>query len=385
MPLQCRPQHQPPLTSLLAPPHSYPCPCSFFYCNLEQHHELPEYSMASSGASEAGSGGGPLAWLAGVWGSIKAAAQQQQLQRHLRQYLRLSGSRGALFAAAAQMQRLLAAAGVARCGDGSSSGGGSSSSGSVGPEVLGVSSSEAARMSDLEWAQLVAAAAASAADAAAAQLPALAADASKSAAEDALASASHGSSSSAATEASYLLQLAEGVAAARGLLQHSAVALYQLPSGSHRRQLQQLSAAVQAKLDQLEPLLLALPERESLPPAPSDRQATGHPSAQASSGGSGGESGGATSSSGGGGGFTGWLLHKWYGVEAGAACTARPDPTAPDCHPALASLSPEVLLQQAQFAAAVHQQRRAVEAVLRALWSDMRQMHAAARAGLYAS
>ena len=139
--------------------------------------------MASSGASEAGSLGGPLAWLAGVWGSIKAAAQQQQLQRHLRQYLRLSGSRGALFAAAAQMQRLLVAAGTA----------GSGSGGGIGPEALAARPDEVARMSDLEWAQLVAAAAASAADAAA-ELPPFAADAAKSAAEAALAGASSGSS-----------------------------------------------------------------------------------------------------------------------------------------------------------------------------------------------
>ncbi|PRW44356.1 ankyrin repeat and IBR domain-containing 1-like [Chlorella sorokiniana] len=222
----------------------------FFYCNLDQHHELPEYSMASSGASEAGSMGGPLAWLAGVWGSIKAAAQQQQLQRHLRQYLRLSGSRGALFAAAAQMQRLLMAAGVADGGTGNSGSGSgsSSSSGSLGPEALGVSPGEAARMSDLEWSQIVAAAAASVADAAA-QLPPLAADSAKSAAQAALAAASGASSSgSAAAETAYLQQLAEGVAAARGLLQHSAVALYQLPAGTHRRHLQQLSAAMQSSL-----------------------------------------------------------------------------------------------------------------------------------------
>ncbi len=348
--------------------------------------------MASSGASEAGSLGGPLSWLAGVWSSIKAAAQQQQLQRHLRQYLRLSGSRGALFAAAAQMQRLLAAAGAA-----ASSGSGNGGSSSVGPEVLGVSPREAARMSDLEWAQLVAAAAASAADAV--QLPPFAADATKSAADAALATASSCSSSGSSSETAYLLQLAEGVAAARGLMQHSAVALYQLPSSSHRRHLQQLSAAIQARLDQLEPLLLALPEREALPPVPSGRQDRPaqpgaqpvQPSSSTPSGGMGstsapgGSSGGSSgSSSSSGRGFTGWLLHKWYGVEASAACASRPDPSAPECHPALSSLSPEVLLQQAQFAAAVHQQRHAVQAALRALWSDIRQMHAAARAGLYA-
>ena len=181
------------------------------------------------------------------------------------------------------------------------------------------------------------------------------------------------------------------MAAARGLLQHSAVALYQLPSGSHRRHLQQLSAAIQGRLEQLEPLLLALPEREALPHAPAQRQAPPAQPAQASSGGSGGGwasseqgSGGGGGGSGGGG-FTGWLLHKWYGIEVCSAAAGKPEPSAPECHPGLASLSPEALLQQAQFTAAVHQQRWAVQAALGALWSDMRQMHAAARAGLYAS
>ena len=372
----------------------------FYHCSLAAAgggtDGLPEYS---GNAGSAGGGlAGPLAWVAGAWASLRLAAQQHQLQRHLRQFLRHAGGGGALRGAAAHMQLLLGGAGMlGQAGAGAKA----AQAAPAGPQLLGVSPSDAGRMSGVEWGDLVAAAAASAADA----VPpaSLALPAAKAGAEAALAAAVAGparvtaaassttnstNSSTTATssytattatsggsgsEAAYLLQLAEAVAAARSLLQHSAVAMYQLPSGPPRRHLQHLAASLQRRLEQLEPLLLALPEREGIP-ALDHRRDEQHGTEHGGTGG--------TGITGGGGGLTGWLLSRLYGVEPPAA--TAPPPGAPERHPALAALPGDVLLQQLHFAAAVHQQRAAVRAGVAALHRDMRQMVAAARAGLYA-
>lgn len=338
----------------------------YYFCSVRQRADLPEYSGGGGGGGDEGPSwlAGPLAWVAGVWGSIKAAAQQQQLQRHLRQYLRLSGSPAGLHSAAAHMMLLLSAAGVAAAAPAAPA--------VSGPELLGISSAEARRMGGREWGELVAAAAASAVDAAA--LPSrLALPVAQAAADAALAAAATGSSNSSSGSGeqagvAYLKELAAALAAARGLLQHAAVAIYQLPSGPGRRHLAQLSDSIQGGMEQLEPLLLALPEREALPlPAQ-------HPGVQRQATGGKGHDG-----SGGSGGLAGWLLRKWWGLEPPPAATAA----APEAQPALASLTGAVMLQQLQFAAAVHQQRGAVRAALQALQADLRELRAVARAGLY--
>ena len=363
-----------PQSPILPACHPDTLSCSaggFYYCTLEQRDDMPEYSAASSGDAGSAAPGGPFAWLAGAWSSIKAAAQQQQLQRHLRQHLRYSGGAGAIRAAAAHMQLLLGAAGVLEANG--------SSSGAVGTIAaagqLGVSPGDASRMSSQEWGDVVAAAAASAADAVA--LPAsMAVPPTQAAADAALVATTsgsggkEGSGSASGGQAAYLRQLSAGVVVARSLLQHSAVALYEAPAGPGRRHLQQLSSSIQQRLEQLEPLLLALPEREAAATAAAAAQPgrqLRHPARSGKPGG------------GGGGGVFGWLLQRLYGVDLPAAEQGHAA-----AHPELAALSGEVLVQQLQFAAAVHQQRAAVQAALRGLEADMAAMVAAARAGLFA-
>ena len=316
----------------------------------------------------------PLAganWLAGAWSSIKAAAQQQQLQRHLRQYLRYSGGAEAVRAAAAHMQLLLGVAGALQAGGSSSKAVGAIAAAAQ----LGVSPADASRMSSQEWGDVVAAAAASAADAA--TLPAsLALPATQAAATAALVAATSdnikdSSSVAAGSQAAYLQLLAAGVVAARSLLQHSAVALYEAPAGPGRRHLQQLSSSIQQRLEQLEPLLLALPEREAAAAAAAAAQPGGWQPRQAARS--------SKAGSGSGGSVFGWLLQRLYAVDLPAAEQGQAA-----AHPELAAMSGEVLVQQLQFAAAVHQQQAAVQAALRGLEADMAAMVAAARSGLFA-
>jgi hypothetical protein len=343
----------------------------YYHCALQAaaggggggEEELAEYALGGGGG---GGLPGPLAWVAGVWGSVRAAAAQHALQRQLRQYLRYSGGAAHLAAAAAHMRLLLRAAGMLAPSE--------PPAGAAGPQLLGVSAAEASRMSSREWGDLVAAAAASAADAAGgAQPAALAVPAARACAKAALASAAACAGGGDADDgAAYLERLAAALAAARGLLQHAAVAAHLLPSGPARRHLQQLGAALQRRLGQLEPLLMALPEREAAAghhPYPALTPA--HPPRS---------SGACAASAGGGGGLAGWLLARLYGVEAPPAMV----PDAPEAHPALAALPGDVLLQQLHFAAAVHEQRRAVQAGVAALERDMREMAAAGRAGVYA-
>jgi hypothetical protein len=272
------------------------------------------------------------------------------------------------------MQLLLGAAGVLEAGG--------SSSGAVGTIAaagqLGVSPGDASRMSSQEWGDVVAAAAASAADAVA--LPAsMAVPPTQAAADAALVATTsgsggkEGSGSASGGQAAYLRQLSAGVVVARSLLQHSAVALYEAPAGPGRRHLQQLSSSIQQRLEQLEPLLLALPEREAAATA-ATAAAAAQPGRQLRHPARSGKPGG-----GGGGGVFGWLLQRLYGVDLPAAEQGHAA-----AHPELAALSGEVLVQQLQFAAAVHQQRAAVQAALRGLEADMAAMAAAARAGLFA-
>jgi hypothetical protein len=384
----------------------------FYFCSLNAQQqsgtdELPEYSMADGGNGGNGSSyslGGPLGWVAGVWSSVKAAAHQHQLQRYLRQYLRHSRNDTTLLSAATHMSLLLSAAGMLDeagnkcCGAGDSPGGGRQEQGTdvtvdVGLKALGISAAEACRMSKAEWGDLCAAAAASAADAAIAigepsLVPASLA-AARAAAEAALTAALSGpastSGSAAGNPAGYLLQLAGAVATARGLLQYSAVTLYLMPAGPPRRHLQQLSGSMQLLVGQLEPLLLALPEREAAQALQGASPAAAFGGTgtqqQPTTSGSSGSAANASSSSSGGSGLTGWLLSRVFGVEPLPVAAAL----APERHPALASraLSGEVLLQQLHFAGAVHQQRGVVQARLRALEADMRQMVVAARRGLY--
>lgn len=350
-----------------------------------------------------------------MWGSIKAAAQQQQLQGHLREYLRHSGGHAGLFAAAAHMRLLLGAAGVlgaSTAGPDGSDGSGSGGSGGlakVGPELLGVRPQEARRMAQHEWSELVAAAAASAA--LSTELPvSLGLPAARAAADAALqlaCGAGHPSSSggpassSAASDsacaagagaATYLPRLARALADAHHLLQHSAVTLHLLPSGPARRQLSALAAPIRQRVEHLEPLLLALPEREGLPeasPAEALRRACAEPGQQAQQSAaqqphhacSQGNVG--CSASGGGrrkGGLLCWLLERLYGIEAPPAGAGSGGPLVADEAARLARLDGAVLLQQVQFAAAVHQQRHAVLAALAALEADCRALRAAARA-----
>ncbi|KAL4428244.1 hypothetical protein ABPG75_002333 [Micractinium tetrahymenae] len=391
----------------------------YYHCSLEQRDDLPEYGAAAGGGG--GVLGGPLAWVAGVWGSIKAAAQQQQLQGHLREYLRHSGGQGGLFAAAAHMHLLLGAAGLlATSGAGAQGGSGGSGSGGggggmgllqSGPELLGLGPQEARRMGRDEWSELVAAAAASAA--LSVDLPAgLAAAAIRPAAEAALQAACSsagerrggigaGSSAEAGSSAAapgsgctageevgaYLPRLARSLADAHRLLQHAAVSLYLLPSGPARRQLQALAAPIRQRVDHLEPLLLALPEREDLPPPapevplqrpgrPGSTQTEQHapqlPAQKRQQHG--------RSQSSGGGGFLGWLLERLYGIETSPAGAGSSNVLPADQAARLARVDGAALLQQAQFAAAVHQQRRAVAAALTALEADCRALRQAGRA-----
>lgn len=396
------------VTSCLA--HRPPPLCSYYHCSLEQRDDLPEYGAAAGGGC--GLLGGPLAWVAGVWGSIKAAAQQQQLQGHLREYLRHSGSHGGLLAAAAHMRLLLGAAGLLAASSGREGGdGGSSALVEGGQELLGVGLQEARGMAPHEWSELVAAAAASAA--LSTELPAcLPHSAARAAADAALQAAcgagptsgSGGSGSEAADgractagegEVPYLLRLARSLADAHRLLQHVAVVLHLLPSGPARRQLLALAAPIRQRVDNLEPLLLALPEREGLPPAPPEealhraarpasaqreqhtRQQLGQQPRQGAPQGGSGSRG--SSRDRGGGGFLGWVLARLYGIEAPSAGAGSAGPLTADEAARLAGLDGTVLLQQVQFAAAVHQQRHAVLAALAVLEADCRALRRAGR------
>lgn len=365
--------------------------------------------------------------MAGVWGSIKAAAQQQQLQGHLREYLRHSGSYGGLRASAAHMRLLLGAAGLLGAGSGAvlpgrggadaSKGGSSAVGGGLvgsGLDLLGVEPGEARSMARGEWCELVAAAAASAA--LSVDLPAslahaaagAAADAALHAARDGGDSSVGGSSSRAAADGSecaagaagegrYLPRLARALADAHRLLQHVAVAAYLLPSGPARRQLLALAAPIRQRLDSLEPLLLALPEREGLPLAPcaedallrashlasaQPEQQVLQPQVQRRQRGSSPSGNGSSASPSGrrAGGFLSWVLEKLYGIEAPPAGTGVGGPLAADEAAHLARLDSDVLLQQVQFAAAVHLQRHAVSAALAALEADCHALRGATRA-----
>ena len=351
----------------------------FYWCSRQQQADLPEYGGGGGGGDAGGGGdgwlGGPLAWVAGAWGAIKAAAQQHTLQRHLRTYLRMSGGRAALLAAAAHMQLLLAATSVAVAGGDAATA--AAVAAAAGPELLGISAAEARRMDGAEWGELVAAAAATAAEAELSPTARLSSAALLADADEALAAAAAGGSigsggpAGADAEAAYLAELAAALVAARSLVQHSAVALFVMPAGPGRRHLQHLSSSLQRRLEQLEPLLLALPEREALPPPPQQQQQQQQQQ--------GGRRQGGRKPGGGGGGPFAWLLQRWYGVNVAPRAA-----TGSSLHPTLAALPAEALLQQAQFAAAVHQQRGAVQAALRGLLSDMRELREAARAGAYA-
>ena len=399
LPLPWLPPCRPPSSPF---PPSFAPPCSFYFCSLQKREDLADFDAAAGGAG--GLLGGPLSWLAGAWASIKNAAAQQQLAGHLRQFLRHSGGREALAAAGAHMQVVLAAAGG--LADGGADGGAAaeeageaaSAPPTPGVEILGLRSADASRISPQEWADLVAAAAASAADAVAPALPAsLPASATRRTAEAAVTAALCGSGGGGTNsgggsegDAAYLSRLAAALADARSLLQHSAAALYLLPTGPGRRHLQAASASLQRQVEGLTPLLLALPEREELrapPPAheaaqaaTAARTAAGPAAAQPQEPRQQQHKQREAAPAGGGGGLAGWLLRKLYGVEVPAAAGL-----AREQRSTLSALPPAVLLQQVQFASAVHQQRACVRAELLALEEEAAALRAAARSGLYCS
>ena len=390
-------------------------PTSWEYSCIPQH-------LPCSHPPAAAAGGGARGWLWELWDAMKNAAAQQALQQHLRRYLRHESSPGQLAGAAGYMQRLLRVLGGAGTTSSSRSTSSSSCSGALsgarppgeapaapppGPGLLGVSAAEAIRMGPAEWGDLVAAAARSHADSASPSSPSSGSGWCSRARAGQLPSSGGGAGNASgsgaagagAAEVAYLSQLADQLPHAHGALQHSVVALYYRSSGSISgagggpaglRQLQQLASSLEQQAQQLESLLLSLPDRQAAVQAQEAWQRAQR----------GGGWWGPRQRRGGSGGLFGRLLRAWYGVEVGSAPTSPaqqqqqqqasadtpPVGPAPDAGPGAGTaaeevaaaaehgfpgIAPEALLQQAHFALAVHAQRAEVQVALGRLAGEL--------------
>jgi hypothetical protein len=222
----------------------------FYLCTLAQGGDGGEGGGEGEGGAggaggSAGSGGG--GWLREIWGSLSAAAAQARLRRLLQQYLAHEADAELLRGAAAMLASLLAPGGGGAAG--------AAAAGSPGPCALGCRARDAERMPPREWADLVGGAAAS-----------LAEGLGRGAGGGGAGSGGAGSGGSPesidpAPPPPDALALAAAVADAHVLLQGAAAALRALPAGPRRRDLAARCAALEAALDRLEPLLLALPFR----------------------------------------------------------------------------------------------------------------------------
>jgi hypothetical protein len=219
----------------------------FYLCTLH-----PRRSAADGADGSADGGGGTGSWLSSIWGSLQTAAASQMLGRLLQQHLRHECSPALLTRVAKHVQGLLslvADAPSGEMGDGMAPACGPKPALSlpkaVGPLEMGFSPQEAARMQPAEWGACVSAAARSSADG--------------------LNRSLLGSERHAAPEEAPLPDLpalASTLVEAHRAMQAAAAALRGLTAGPRRRYLSELCSAIEARVDRLEPLLIALPFRD---------------------------------------------------------------------------------------------------------------------------
>lgn len=258
----------------------------FYFCSLEEDDEAGSSSGNGSGNSSGNQGGGGggcsgSGWLREVLRSVHNVASQAILQRALQMHLRHECDPAAVRAVGVHLQELssklklrsgscsidkvegtLDDQGVAKSGAGLIQRT-SLDTKPLGPEAIGVSAAEAARMRPEEWAGCMAAACRSAAENGVFK-PKFLPQNSANRSNLIIFAASEGVLDNSSASWTFLdaPKLAAVVIEAHATLQNAAAALRDLPGGARRRYLTELCDDSERWLAQVEPILMELPYQD---------------------------------------------------------------------------------------------------------------------------